>query len=140
MIPDLLFHDSSGIPVHLRRYLGRVVVLNFWSQGCGPCLPELLHLDRLQGDMKGKPLNVVALSEDDNGIPAVRSFFARQKLTFLQPYTDADGAAAQLLGVRGLPSSVIIDPYGRVVLHLEGRYQWDDPRIMTQLEGLMPKQ
>lgn len=137
MLPDLIFADGSAMPMHLVQYRGRVVVLNFWASWCGPCIKEMVYLDRLQGDFRGQPLSVLAISEGNGGIPAVRQFFARQKYTFLKPFADPNGALAQGLGIRGLPTSIIVDRYGRQVLRVEGPYQWDSPQIAARLRMLM---
>ena len=135
-VPDLLISDGSGMPVHVSRYLGKVVLLNFWSPGTPPCFKELVYLDRLQGNLTGLPLVVVALNEDQAGVPGAKAFLARQKLTFLKPFADPGSAAARTLGVRGLPSTVVIDKHGIVALHVEGAYEWDSPNISKQIQGL----
>jgi len=124
-MPNILLADGSGMPFPLARYRGNVVVLEFWSTGCAPCLKELTYLNRLQGDFPGKPLLALAVSEDNAGITAVRAALARQKLTFLKPFADPGGNAAQALNLRGLPTSFVIDRHGKMVMQLEGPQQWD---------------
>ena len=85
LMPDLIFADGSGMPTHLRQYSGMVVIINFWASWCGPCIKEMLFLDRLQGDFRGQPLAVLAISEDQGGIPVVRSFLTRQKYNYRDP-------------------------------------------------------
>ncbi len=139
-MPDLIFADGSGMPVHLRQYMGQVVVINFWATWCAPCIQEMVFLDRLQGDSHGKPLTVLALSEDAGGIPVARAFLTRQKFGYLKPFADPASTVAQALGIRGLPTSIILDRYNRQVLRVEGPYQWDSPLIAARLRMLMSEQ
>jgi thiol-disulfide isomerase/thioredoxin len=126
-MPNVMLADGSGIPFPLSRYLGNVIVLEFWSSGCGPCLKELAFLDRLQGDFPGKPVMAIAVSEDPVAISAIKQTMARQKLNFLKPFADPNGNAASALNLRGLPTSFVIDRKGFVVMQLEGPQQWDRP-------------
>ena len=124
-MPNLTLADGSGIPFPLARYLGNVIVLEFWSSGCAGCLKELPYLDRMQGDFPGKPVIALAVSEDPIAIGAVKAAMARQKLHFLKPFTDPNGNAAAVLNLRGLPTSFLIDRKGFVVMQTEGPQPWD---------------
>jgi hypothetical protein len=68
----------------------------------------------------------VAVSEDFAGLPVVRPFFQRLKLEHLQVYLDVEFALAKELGVRGLPTTLLIDRQGRLVGGLEGPAEWDE--------------
>lgn len=136
-MPDLLFADGSSMPQALHRYLGQVIVINFWASWCGPCIKEMLYLDRLQGDFRGQPLTVLAISEDQGGIAAAKQFLTRQKYTFLRPLADPGATMAQALAVKGLPTSIIVDRHGRQVMRVAGPYQWDSPQIVARLKMLM---
>jgi thiol-disulfide isomerase/thioredoxin len=140
MMPDLIFADGSGLPTHLRQFVGQVVVINFWATWCGPCIKEMLFLDRLQGDFRGQPLAVLAISEDQGGIPVVKSFLSRQKYNYLRPFADPGSNVAQALEVVGLPTTIILDRRNRQVLRVQGPYQWDSPTIVARLRYLMSEQ
>jgi peroxiredoxin len=136
VLPDLVISDGSNIPVHLSRYRGYVVVLNFYSVNCGPCIKDLLYLNRLQGDLKGFPLQVVPVSEDGLQPKAVKAFLAHQNLGFLKAFGDPAGAAAETLGLKGMPSTVIVDKAGRLAGAVAGNVVWDSPDVQNSLEKL----
>jgi thiol-disulfide isomerase/thioredoxin len=137
LIPDLIFADGSGMPTHLRQYVGQVVIINFWATWCAPCIKEMMFLDRLQGDFRGQPLTVLAISEDQGGIPVVRSFLSRQKYNYLRAFADPASGMAQSLAIRGLPTTIILDRHNHQVLRAEGPYQWDSAYITARLRMLM---
>jgi len=136
-MPDLIFADGSGMPTHLRQYMGQVVVINFWATWCAPCVSEMLFLDRLQGDSRGQPLAVLAISEDQGGIPVVRAFLSRQKYNYLRPFADPASGVAQALQIKGLPTTIILDRHNRQVLRVQGPYQWSSPMVVARLRMLM---
>jgi thiol-disulfide isomerase/thioredoxin len=136
-MPALLLADGSGMNFPLSRYSGTVLVLEFWNSSCGPCLKELGALNRLQGDFPGLPLLVLAVSEDNGGMAALRSLMGRQKLGYLRPFADPGGSAAQALALRGLPTSFVIDRHGRLAMHFEGPQPWDRADIEQRLKFLM---
>lgn len=136
-MPDLRLADGGGLPFRLLGYKGAVIILEFWSTSCGPCFRDLDSLNHLQGDFPGKPLIVIAVNEDPGGIQQVKAALARQKLTFLKPYADPDGAAAQFLNLRGLPTSFVIDRMGRVVRQVEGPQNWNGAEMEKRINFLL---
>jgi thiol-disulfide isomerase/thioredoxin len=130
--------DGSSMNLPLTHFRGQVLLINFWATWCVPCVKEMKFLDRLQGDLKGQPLTVMAVSEDRVGpIQMAKAFMEREKLTFLRPFGDPGNAAAQLLNVEGIPTSFIVDKKGRLVQKVEGPFEWDDPPIIMKFRGLL---
>jgi len=136
-MPDLRLADGSGLPFNLSRYKGAVIVLEFWSTSCGPCFRDLEALNHLQGDFPGRPLMVLAVNEDPGSIQQVKAAMARQKLTYLKPFADPDGAAAQFLNLRGLPTSFVVDRLGRMVLQVEGPQPWNGEAMEKRVNFLL---
>ncbi len=129
--------DGTNQPLPLAHFRGGVLLVNFWATWCAPCLKEMPYLDRLQGDLKGQPLLVMEVSEDKGGLPVAKAYLDRAKLTFLRPFTDPNGAAAEALNVQGLPTSFIVDKQGRLVQRVEGPYEWDNPAIVARFRALV---
>lgn len=135
--PNVVFADGSGMPVQLNRFQGFVLVLNFWSQHCGPCLKQLTYLDRLQATFQGKKLLVLALSVDSNGSAGAKTYFERNRFNQLRPYADPNGNAARALGVTGLPTTIVIDRFGREVGRALGERTWDSEEAIGRLNWLL---
>jgi thiol-disulfide isomerase/thioredoxin len=136
-MPDLILTDGSGLPFHISRYKGFVIVVEFWSTTCGPCFRDLDYLDHLQGDFPGKPLIVFAVNEDPITIKAVKAAMSRQKLSYLKPFSDPDGNAEQILNLRGLPTSFVVDRMGRVVMQVEGQQNWNGSASEKRINFLL---
>ena len=125
--PQTGFFDRSGALVTLAAFRGRVVLLNFWATWCAPCIREMPALDRLQADLGDRGLAVLAVSQDRGGAKVVRPFLEKLELDNLTIYLDPAGKLGRDTGLRGLPTTLLIDRRGRLVGGLQGPAEWDSP-------------
>ena len=123
--PDVAFLDENGRRLQLSGLKGQVALVNFWATWCAPCVAEMAALDRLQGQLRGDGLVVLALSQDRAGIALVEPFYKKLGLRELAMRFDARGEAARAFGVRELPVTVLIDRNGRELGRLAGPAEWD---------------
>lgn len=56
--------DRKGNKLSLKELNGKVVVLNFWSIGCGPCVMEIPELNKLVDKYKNKDVVFIAITND----------------------------------------------------------------------------
>ena len=99
--PELRFIDGAGQQRTLADSRGKTVLLNLWATWCVPCRTEMPALDRLQVRLGGPDFEVVALSIDRMGLPAVQAFYAELGLKALTIYVDETGRAANQLSASG---------------------------------------
>ncbi len=128
---DLGFTDQSGAQHRLAEFAGKGVVLNLWATWCGPCVEELPSLARLARLVAGEGIVVVALSTDRGGAATVQRFFADHAITGLEVRLDPQSATAEALGLRGLPTTLLLDPQGRERARLEGGADWSTPDALA---------
>ena len=131
--PALRFTARDGTPKTLVDFCGRVVLVNFWATWCGPCRAEMPSLDRLQAKL-GRRLTVLAISEDRRGADAIDPFLARLKLSALAVYLDPNNGALQAFGLRGLPTSILVDRDGRMLWRVEGGVDWTSAEAAAKLD------
>jgi thiol-disulfide isomerase/thioredoxin len=131
--PEIAFADDAGKPVTLRDFRGRVVLVNLWATWCQPCVHEMPALDRLAGAMAGKDFAVVLVSQDRGGAHIVDPFFQKLGLGSLRTYLDPKSAVGQAFGVRGLPTSILIDRDGNERGRVEGAAEWDGANVKALL-------
>jgi len=130
-VPDLLFKDGRGQEHTLRDFIqndlkGRYyVLLNIWATWCVPCVLEMPSLDKMQALMGPRNLAIIALSQDREGHVAVPGFYRQQGLSSLKVYFDPQGIATRRLRLRGLPTSVLINPQGEEIGRVSSRVDWD---------------
>ncbi len=125
--PEIAFTDAAGHKLSLADFRGKVVLLNFWATWCVPCVEEMPSLDRLQAKLGSGRFTVVAISVDRQGLEVVRPFLAKTSVRSLDTYLDPPGASMRAFGVRGLPTTFVIDRDGRTMGRIEGMAHWDTP-------------
>ena len=108
-----------GGQVRLSDFRGRVVVLDFMASWCRPCLQAIPHLNELAKKYKSKGLSVIGFDVDEPP-SKVRTMMARYKVEF-PVVLGSLREARRFAPVTGLPTTVIIDPEGRVVARYTGR-------------------
>ncbi|MDZ4841882.1 MAG: TlpA disulfide reductase family protein [Alphaproteobacteria bacterium] len=124
--PLLTFLDEEGTKVTLEKFRGKIVVLNLWATWCTPCVAEMPMLDRLQQQLEGVGVVVVALSIDRGGPDVVREFFDEHEITHLGVYVDPTMRAQSDVSAIGLPTTIIIDREGNDRGRIVGPAEWDD--------------
>jgi cytochrome c biogenesis protein CcmG, thiol:disulfide interchange protein DsbE len=134
--PDVVVNGLNGASLQLSSLKGKVVLLNFWATWCPPCREEIPSLIKLNKAMAGKPFQMVAVSIDEGGKPAIDAFFRTSGFT-LPAYTDPDGRAAKAYGITGVPETFIIDKNGLFLKKIIGPLEWDSSEVVTYLEDLM---
>jgi len=138
LAPPVPFGSIGGGTLTIADFRGKAVLMNFWATWCAPCVVEMPGLDRLQEELGSEGLAVVTLSQDRGGETAVVPFFEQHGLTRLIPYTDTQGRVADAYGIRGLPTSLMIDAEGKVVGFLEGPADWASPEGLELVRFYLP--
>jgi thiol-disulfide isomerase/thioredoxin len=114
---EFVLQRLDGSEVKLADYRGKVVVMDFWATWCGPCRLEGKLFERVMENFCENPFVAFLALNVDEDRAAVPSFLKEEKWT--APVVYAQGLD-QLLGVRALPTVVILDPEGRVTFRQMG--------------------
>jgi cytochrome c biogenesis protein CcmG/thiol:disulfide interchange protein DsbE len=130
--PDFTVQDTDR-KVRLDDLKGKIVVLNFWTSWCEPCIVEMPSLSRLQKQM-GSQVTVLAVSTDDD--PTAYHRFLRQYGIDFLTVNDANKKSSDLYGTTGQPETFIIDPTGVVRRKFIGPVNWTSPEIVDYLQKL----
>jgi len=65
-VPDISGEDVYGKRMRLSDYRGKVVLLDFWSSTCAPCMRMKPYENRLRSRMAGKPFVLLGVACDDD--------------------------------------------------------------------------
>jgi thiol-disulfide isomerase/thioredoxin len=103
---------ATANPVALADYKGKVVLVDFWASWCGPCRQSLPLYDKLRAEFSADDFDILAVNLDEDSADA-RTFLAEHpvKYTTLQ---NPQGDVAKAFGLKGMPSSYLIDQHGVV--------------------------
>jgi peroxiredoxin len=81
-------------------------------------------MERLYRRLKGKDFVMLAVSEDEAGLAAVKPFIEQVGVTF-PVLLDRQGVVSERYGVTGYPETFVIDREGRVIQHIIGPENWE---------------
>ncbi|MFV0473978.1 MAG: TlpA family protein disulfide reductase [Pikeienuella sp.] len=136
--PETELTRANGPSTTLRAWRGEVAVVTLWATWCGVCAKEMPELQALAKRYQGRGLSVVTVSIDE--APAeylVAEHLVRRGLNRLPPLVDKDQALAAGIGLRGTPTTVIIDKFGQIVAAFIGRAPWNDEATHEFLNALI---
>ena len=112
-IPDLELKDTSGNSHRLQELGGKYLLLDFWSNGCGPCIKSFPELKEISEQMKDR-IEVVSISIDTEAIWKKAS--AKHCITWhnWNDLQKENGIFARF-GVKAYPTYVLVSPDGRLI-------------------------
>jgi thiol-disulfide isomerase/thioredoxin len=132
--PALRLPDLEGRTTELQDLRGRWVLVHFWAGWCAPCRRELPALERLSKQLPadGPRLVMVNTAEPEDEAFIFLAGVAPGLTTLL----DRDGQVTERWQPRGLPSTFVVDPQGRIRYLALGGRPWDTPAYLGFLAGL----
>ena len=134
--PALHLDDLAGHVHDLRNYRGRVVLVNFWATWCPPCVHEMPSMQRLKDKLAGKPFTILGVNmAEEPG--EVRDFLSKIVHVDFPILLDRDGAALGRWKVFAFPTNYVVDKRGRIRYAMFGAIDWDNPDVVTKIEGLL---
>jgi len=133
-VPDFTLTDRQGQAHRLSDYRGRVVLINFWSVWCAPCRQEMPAMQRAWEQVRDQQVLILAVNVQDRA-EQVAEFFQALPVKF-PVLLGGDAAMMTAWSVQVLPTSLVIDPQGRVRYRVIGAYHWDQPAALEALLAL----
>ena len=135
--PDFQLQDMDGAPQALSDYRGRVVLLNLWATWCPPCRKEMPSLERLFLRLRAEGFVVVAVNQWETP-DHVFSYLGQLEVQPTFPVLfDRESKVADAFGVKGLPTSFLLDRQGRVAFRAVGGRDFDHPDVERTIRELL---
>jgi peroxiredoxin len=137
--PPFALPNMKGQTVTLDSYKGKVVVLNFWTKTCGPCLQEMPEISDLTKIVKDRPdVAVVTISTDD-GPEDVRDTLKsilREEAPFEVLFDPDSKVVAGKFGTHLFPETWILDKRGVIRARFDGARQWSNATVVEVIDQL----
>jgi len=124
-VPEVTLPTIDGQSVTLSSFRGKIVLLAFWASWCPRCVEELTFL---QGVYKMSPdITVLAINQESQNISRahidrIRKTLKESKIDF-PVLIDRNLDAWNAFCINALPTSIIVDPKGKVRF-AEPNYYW----------------
>ena len=134
MAPNFELTDGEGKVHRLSEYKGRVLIVNFWATWCPPCRAEMPSMQRAWETLQGEGVMMLAINvgEDED---TIFQFTANYPVEF-PLLMDLDSTTIEDWPVRGLPTTFVVDPEGRLVYRAIGGREWDEPELLAKVRAL----
>jgi len=111
-MPHVTVQAADYSPVRLESFKGQVVLIDFWASWCPPCKTSFPALDALSRDFEHRGVQVLAVNVDERRRDA--DAFLSTHPHSMTVLFDATGSAPLAFGVRGMPSSFLVDRSGTI--------------------------
>jgi thiol-disulfide isomerase/thioredoxin len=126
---------AKGEPVALDKLRGKVVYVDFWASWCGPCRRSFPWMNEMQQKYGASGFTVVAINVDKKRSDAER-FLVQNPANFTVVYDEA-GATPAAYGVKGMPSSYLVDARGNVTFVERGFLDESKAELESRVAALV---
>lgn len=135
--PDFTLKTLEGGQITLSDLKGKVVLVDFWSTTCDPCLAEMPELVQLYEAKKSQGFEILAVTIDGPETAAkVPSTVKKNKMTF-PILLDEDTEAMDRYNPKGeLPFTAVIDKQGHIVMKRAGYQPGDEASWKTLVDAV----
>ena len=133
--PDFALKDGSSKTIKLKKFRGKVVLLDFWATWCTGCkqeIPWFAEFERIYG---AKGFAVVGVSLDE-GWKVLKPFLAETKAPYKMLL--GDDPTARQYEIKTLPDTFLIDRQGRIAAAYRGGLV-DKDDVETNIKTLLSK-
>jgi peroxiredoxin len=118
-LPDFTLKTLAGDEINLRQLEGqKIVVVNFWATWCGPCRREIPDFNDVYSRYRDRGVEILGVSVDESPETVVPDFLKDNPMTY--PVLAGSPELTFRYGVRGLPTTFIIDRSGKVAKKIVG--------------------
>jgi thiol-disulfide isomerase/thioredoxin len=121
--------------VQLAKYRGKLVYVDFWASWCGPCRESFPWMNQMQEKYGARGLQIIGVNLDARNADA-RQFLAAMPARFVIGF-DPQGATPRDYGIKGMPSSVLIGPDGKVLYAHSGFRDADRAELENKIQSAL---
>lgn len=136
-LPSFALPNMKGTTVPSESFQGKVVVLNFWTKTCGPCLeemPEIVELTKILRDRKDVVVLTISTDEGPNDVRDTLKSIMREEPPFEVLFDPDSKIVAGKFGTRLFPETWIIDKRGVIRARFDGARAWSNPAVVELVD------
>ncbi|WP_426687326.1 TlpA family protein disulfide reductase [Rhodanobacter ginsengiterrae] len=116
--PSLHVITLDGKAFDLAAQRGKWVIVNYWATWCVPCIKEMPDISRFVAAHKN--VAAIGLAYDDSEPADIKDFLAKHPVVYPVAQVGMDQPPKDFDEPRGLPTTYLISPDGKVAKHIVG--------------------
>src|SRR4029078_10573127 len=100
---------TSGGPIKLSNYSGKVLLVNLWATWCGPCRMETPELVKLHKEFQSRGVEMIGLSTEDpeTSAESVSDFIREYEVDYQIGWATREVAITLMQGRTSIPQSFV---------------------------------
>jgi thiol-disulfide isomerase/thioredoxin len=138
--PGFSLEDIDGKSHALEDYHGKVIMLNFWATWCPPCRHEIPSMDSIYQDLGDQGFVVLGINEFEDPDHVFAYMGQLEVFPSFPVLFDLDSKVSQLFGVKGLPTTLLINKRGEVAYRAVGGRDFDHPEVRAIVGKLLAEE
>lgn len=111
--------DISGNEIKFSSINNKVILLDFWGSGCGPCRLEHKNYSALYHEFKNSGFEIVSVSQDQSKKKMMEAI-KQDKMLWICLWDESKKVSNSLYGISALPSTYLIMDGKIVAINLRG--------------------
>ncbi len=131
-LPDLVLEQLNGEVIRTKDLVGKVLVINWWSTNCSPCIAEMPGLNKLVDEFKNNP-NIKFIAIADNNNEQIQNFLKKKEFNYIQTLTNKETTH---YFEKSYPRNIIVDSDGKICYSTRGGYSEKYLEIKKELDKL----
>ena len=131
----LTFLNDKNKLLDINEYKGHLILLNFWATWCAPCKEEMPSLDILQTKEELDNLKLFPINIGKDDLEKSLKFFEDLKIKNLKLYFDSPTTLAKKFGLRGIPTSILINKDGLEFARIIGSIDFENEKFIDWLSN-----
>jgi len=116
--PAFTLPTATGASVSLGDHKGKIVYVDFWASWCGPCRQSFPWMNEMLSKYQAQGFEIIAVNLDAARADA-DDFLAANPASFTVAL-DPQATMPPQYGVKGMPTSYLIDGNGEIILQHTG--------------------
>ena len=130
---ELTFLDDKQNLLNLNDFKGKLILVNFWATWCAPCKEEMPSLDRLVDRKELDNLIIFPINIGQENLEKSLKFFKSLKIKNLKIYFDSSLTLTKKFGLRGIPTSILLNKDGLEFARIIGSIDFEDEKFIEWL-------
>ena len=132
-VPQVSYTLLDGNSASTAQWPGKVVLVNFWATSCAVCVHEMPAIVATHERFKARGFDTLAVAMQYDAPASVADYAQTRQLPFGVAIDNTGAIAERFGGIRGTPTTLLVDKRGRVVRRFVGQPDF------AELHGLIEK-